>query len=394
MTVVLWLLCAGLVGMFAAWLHERRRNKAAAHNHRETLAAAQERHERELHDQAARTAALFDRMVEGVIVTDEDGRVLLANRAAHEFFNIVPPAAGQTLLEATRQHEIAAVAARLARETEVLGYEARLEGAVARRHLQINAVGLRGAAGERNGALLVFHDLTRLRTLEATRQDFVANVSHELRTPLSLIKSAAETLLDGAKDDPDALNRFLQIIDKHANRLTSLIEDLLLLGTLDSGQLRLDLEPVQLREIVREVIDDLAVRARARACTLETSVPANLVAYADRGRLRQVFSNLIDNAIKYGSAGGHVIVSAAPTAGDRIEVAVRDDGPGLPPEALSRVFERFYRVDKARSREQGGTGLGLAIVKHVVQAHGGEVRVESTLGLGAAFFFTLPMPPA
>jgi two-component system phosphate regulon sensor histidine kinase PhoR len=236
----------------------------------------------------------------------------------------------------------------------------------------------------------VCHDLTRLRQLEAVRQEFVANVSHELRTPLSLIKSAAETLLDGGKDDAAALTRFLQIIDKHANRLTLLIDDLLMLSTLDSGNVRLNLQPVSLRAAVQEAIDDLKMRAGSRGFALENNVTADLIAQSDPDRLRQVLSNLLDNAIKYGRLEGRAAVSAQ-VIDKRVEVAVRDDGPGIAPDACARIFERFYRADKARSREQGGTGLGLAIVKHVVQAHGGEVRVESNPGAGATFFFTLPV---
>ena len=184
--------------------------------------------------------------------------------------------------------------------------------------------------------------------------------------------------------------RFLEIIDRNANRLTLLIDDLLLLSTLDSGRLRLDLQPVSVRAATQEVADDFATRARARAVALENSVPGDLVVRADPDRLRQVLSNLIDNGIKYGGDGGRVAVDGKVLADGRIEVRVSDDGPGLSPEVQPRIFERFYRVDKARSREQGGTGLGLAIVKHVVQAQGGEVRVESRPGAGTSFFFTLP----
>jgi two-component system phosphate regulon sensor histidine kinase PhoR len=221
------------------------------------------------------------------------------------------------------------------------------------------------------------------------RQEFVANVSHELRTPLSLIKSATETLLDGGKEDAAALTRFLQIIEKHANRLTLLIDDLLMLSTLDSGNMRLNLQPVSVRAGVGEVISDLKSRASLRGVVVENLVAADLIADADPDRLRQVLSNLIENAVKYGRPEGRVTVSARVLATGRIEIAVCDDGPGISDEACVRIFERFYRADKARSREQGGTGLGLSIVKHVVQAHGGEVRVESELGAGSTFFFTL-----
>jgi two-component system phosphate regulon sensor histidine kinase PhoR len=387
LTVLLVLLLAAVAW---GWWRERARRAAAEIGHREEFAAEAARNAVALGAQVEQTAAFFDRMVEGVIVTDAAGRIRLANRAAASLFGFGLPATGRTLIEATRHHEVAALAAQVDREPEVLGRELRLEGAGTPRFLQVNAVALRDGGGARTGAIFVFHDLTRLRQLEAMRQEFVANVSHELRTPLSLIKSAAETLLDSGREDPVLRTRFLEIIDRNANRLTLLIDDLLLLSTLDSGRLRLELQPVSIRAAAQEVIDDFAARARARSVVLENAVPTDLVVRADPERLRQVLSNLVDNAIKYGRDGGRVVVDGAGRAEGRIEVGVSDDGPGLSPEVQPRIFERFYRVDKARSREQGGTGLGLAIVKHVVQAQGGEVRVESRPGAGTTFFFTLP----
>ncbi len=374
----------------AAWWFERRQRLAAESRHGDELARQRARVAAQIDEQADRTAALFDRMIEGIAVTDAAGKIRLANRAAGELFGFEAPAVGRTLLEAMRRHEVGAVAEKLEREPEVLGYEMCLEGAGAVRYLQINALALRDTQGERAGAIFVFHDVTRLRRLEAMRQEFVANVSHELRTPLSLIKSAAETLIDSAREDPATRARFLEIIDRNANRLTLLIDDLLLLSTLDSGRLRLELQPVRLRSAAQEVAEDFQTRAAARRMGLGNAVPGELQVRADPERLRQVLSNLVDNAIKYGREEGRVELTAAALPDGRIEVGVRDDGPGLPPEVQPRIFERFYRVDKARSREQGGTGLGLAIVKHVVQAHGGEVRLESRPGQGTTFFFTLP----
>ncbi|MDB6093196.1 MAG: sensor signal transduction histidine kinase [Verrucomicrobia bacterium] len=337
-----------------------------------------------------RLETLLDSMIEGLVVLDVNGRITLANRAAETLFGFSRQMIGGTLLEAVRHHEVAALAARLGSETAILDHELRIEGPPPR-VLQVNAVALRDGAGIGGGAMLVFHDLTRLRELEGARQEFVANVSHELRTPLSLIKGAAETLLDGAKNDPGAVERLLQIIDRHADRLTLLIDDLLLLAKLDSGRIVIHPEPSALRSATQEVFGDLSKRAAARNVRLENAVPSGLMAQADPDRLRQVLSNLVDNGIKYGKAGGLLTVSARLLSESVIEVGVKDDGPGIPQDALARVFERFYRVDKARSREQGGTGLGLAIVKHAVQAHGGEVRVESEPGQGAAFYFTLPV---
>jgi two-component system phosphate regulon sensor histidine kinase PhoR len=368
---------------------------------RSQLGAVKERHARELaalrverdagmRAQADRAAALFDRMVEGVIVIGPEGKIRLANRAAADLFGFKPPAVERSIIEATRQHEVAALVTRLNTEPEVLNHELRIDGVATSRFLQINALALRGPDGSRDGAILVFHDLTRLRQLESVRQEFVANVSHELRTPLSLIKSAAETLLDGGKNDAAVTTRFLEIIDKHANRLTHLIDDLLLLARLDSDRVELDRRPVGLRQAAQDALDDAALIARAREVTLANSVPADVAAEADPEQLRQILANLIDNAIKYGRPGGSVVVGGRVRSTGWVEFTVRDDGPGIPPEAKERIFERFFRVDKARSREQGGTGLGLAIVKNLVQAHGGEVRVESAPGQGTEFFITLP----
>ena len=390
MTTVAILLLLAAVAAALGWRRERALGASAGARHQTELAKQRAQREAELGEQARRTEALFDRMVEGLIVTDALGRIRLANRAAGNLFGFKLPAVGRTLLEVTRRHEVAAVIVRLQSEAEVLDHELRIEGAGAPRFLQINALALRGSRGERDGAILVFHDLTRLRQLESVRQEFVANVSHELRTPLSLIKSATETLLDGGINDPVALNRFLEIIDRHANRLTLLIDDLLLLSTLDSGRMRLHLQPMPLRSAVQEVIIDFEGRAKARRMVLKNTVPEDLVAHADPSRIRQVLSNLIDNAIKYGCDEGSTVVGGARLSEGLIEMSVSDDGPGLAPEAQARLFERFFRVDKARSREQGGTGLGLSIVKHVVQAHGGEVRVQSAPDEGTTFLFTLP----
>ena len=373
----------------AAWWFRRRLGLLRTAHARE-LADQRAQREAELAAQAERTAALFDRMVEGIIVIGLHGQIRIANRAAGALFNFSPPATGRTVLEATRHHEVAALVARLEKEPEVLNHELRLDDVAQTRYLQVNALALRSADGVRDGAIIVFHDLTRLRQLEAVRQEFVANVSHELRTPLSLIKSAVETLIDGGMNDPVVTARFLEIIDKHANRLTLLIDDLLLLARLDSGRIELHLEPVPLRAAAQDALDDAALIARSRGVTLENHVANEIAAQADPERLRQVLANLIDNAIKYGREGGRVTLGGRAINRGRVELTVGDDGPGIPAEAKARIFERFYRVDKARSREEGGTGLGLAIVKNVVQAHGGEVRVESEAGAGTEFFITLP----
>jgi two-component system phosphate regulon sensor histidine kinase PhoR len=258
------------------------------------------------------------------------------------------------------------------------------------RWLRVSAAAVFNHRAGREGTILVFHDLTRLKQLESARKEFVANVSHELRTPLSLIKGYVETLLDGARNNPEVAVKFLQTIDRNAERLKLLIEDLLTISELESGKVTLNLQAVELVPLVEKVFGDLKNRAAARNVTLLNQIP-DLTVRADPDRLEQVLGNLIDNAIKYGKAGG-VVATGGRVQEGQLEVFVQDDGPGIPAEALDRVFERFYRLDKARSREQGGTGLGLSIVKHIVQSHGGKVWAKSQPGQGGCFCFTLPAP--
>ncbi|MBC8096379.1 MAG: PAS domain-containing protein [Akkermansiaceae bacterium] len=331
--------------------------------------------------------ALFNSMIEGVLLLDENKRVQLANRAFGELFEIPGDVRGRTLLEVLRQHELTHLLDQVAVEKQVLGYELKL-GGVVERSLQINAAVISDSDGAQRGTILVFHDLTLLKQLERNREEFVANVSHELRTPLSLIKGYTETLLDGAKDNPEVTTRFLQTIQRNSERLQFLIEDLLTISELESGRLKMNLQRIQVRPLVEKVLEDFKPQARGRKVVLQNEVP-ELSIQADSDRLQQVLGNLITNAIKYGRTEGHVTVRATRVNGS-VELCVQDDGPGIPTEALERVFERFYRVDKARSREQGGTGLGLSIVKHIVLCHGGKVWVKSELGKGAAFYFTVP----
>ncbi|HKQ39415.1 MAG TPA: ATP-binding protein [Verrucomicrobiae bacterium] len=333
--------------------------------------------------------ALFDSMVEGVLLLDETDRVELVNASFKKLFGITSDVRGQTILEALRLPELADLVKRLPEVRSVHGYQMELPR-IEDRWVQLNAAAIMDGQGAHQGAILVFHDLTRLKQLENTRQEFVANVSHELRTPLSLIKGFVETLLDGAKNDPELATRFLKTIEKHTNRLTFLIEDLLTISRLESGQIVMNLQRVNIYDEVERVREDLQSRAREKQVTIENRVPAALAAQADVDRLQQVLFNLVENAIKYGRAGGGVTIVGKSTGDKKVQISVQDEGPGIPPEAKERVFERFYRVDRARSRESGGTGLGLAIVKHIVQAHGGEVWVKSDLGVGSTFFFTLP----
>ena len=382
--VLIILLIAGMALHFS-WRAVLRRERAAWRA---------ELSRRDAHELAAETEtlarqdALFDSMIEGVLVLDQKDHVRFANQTFAEMFMTNGILRGKALLDAVRLHEVADIVGQARIEGRVVDYELKLPG-TPERWLQINAAALVSIDRRKLGTILVFHDLTRLKQLERTREEFVGNVSHELRTPLSLIKGYVETLLDGARNDPAVAERFLKIIERNTQRLDLLIQDLLTISALESGRMKLDLQPVELQTLVEKVFNDLHTKAENKEVTLLNELP-EFIARADANRLDQVFANLIDNAIKYGRTGGSVRVSGKRLDAGNLEVFVQDDGPGIPPEAINRVFERFYRVDKARSRDQGGTGLGLSIVKHIVQAHGGEVWAESKPGKGATFFFTLP----
>jgi len=238
------------------------------------------------------------------------------------------------------------------------------------------------------GAVAVLRDLTEMERVEKTRRDFIANVSHELRTPLTSIQGYAETLLDAVPDTGHA-REFLEIIRKNATRMSRLTEDLLTLARVESGEHRFDVRPVTTSELLSEAVRSFQEIARTQQVDLRVEDHAASQVEVDSEAIHQVFTNLVENAIKYGASGGLIVVGAR-TADDFVEFYVRDLGPGIPSEHLPRLFERFYRVDKARSRESGGTGLGLAIAKHIVLAHGGLIRAESELNHGATFFFTVP----
>jgi two-component system phosphate regulon sensor histidine kinase PhoR len=375
-------LAAGVVHL--RWRRAFLRAQETSRDAIEQLKESQERAARQVQTQQE---ALFNSMIEGLLLLDEHGRIQLANRAFSDLFGLTTPVRGKTIVEALRLTELAALVESVTPQEQLLGHELRLAG-LSERWLQINAAAISDANGKQRGTVLVVHDLTRLKQLERARQEFVANVSHELRTPLSLIKGYVETLLDGAKDNPEVETKFLQTIQRNSERLQFLIEDLLTISELESGRIRMNLQNLALRPMVEKALGDLSARARTKRVTLTNHLP-EVTVRADADRLQQVFGNLVDNAIKYGRLEGSVTVSGNTLNDDTFEVCVQDDGPGIPAEALERVFERFYRVDKARSREQGGTGLGLSIVKHIVQSHGGRVWAKSEPGKGAAFFFTL-----
>ena len=376
---------AAALGIHFAWRKKFLRQQQRVHAEMED---ARRRQQQTTVDAQAQQQVLFNSMLEGLLLLDRNRRIYLANRNFKNLFGLKTELRGKTIMEALRFHELDELVQRVEAEQQVFNYELKLPE-LSTRWLQVNAAVISNSAGEREGTILVFHDLTRLKRLEHTREEFVANVSHELRTPLSLIKGYVETLLDGARNDPAIAERFLKIIERNTQRLDLLIQDLLTISALESERIKLNLQPVELRPLVEKIFTDLNAKAENKNVQLVNEMP-ELTATADANRIDQVLANLVDNAIKYGRAQGRVIVGGKKLDNGKLEIFVQDDGPGIPAESLDRVFERFYRVDKARSRDQGGTGLGLSIVKHIVQAHGGEVWVKSELGKGATFFFTLP----
>jgi two-component system phosphate regulon sensor histidine kinase PhoR len=326
-------------------------------------------------------------MVEGVIVLDPDGRVTMANRAAIEILEAEVKLVGRTIAETIRHPDARTAVQGALREGRGGEIELEAQGAGQRR-VVLTARPLSAGAG--GGAVVVLHDVTRLRRLETTRRDFVANVSHELRTPVASIQGYAEALLDGALDDPANAKKFLDVIHRNATRLGRLVQDLLTLAQLEAqGPTPARGEEVQLAEIAAHVAETVRDRAGAAGTTLEMKVADDLICLGDPDWIEQILLNLVDNALKYGAArDGQVTVTAA-RSGNHVQISVEDDGPGIESRHLPRIFERFYRVDPARTGADGSTGLGLAIVQHLAVRMGGSVSVDSEIGRGSRFIVRL-----
>lgn len=343
-----------------------------------------------LEQERAKVGAILDGMVEGVVAVDQRDRVILLNERARALLGVGREADSERpFLEVIRNAELHGLLRDVRRlaSGEVLRRELRL-GDRGERRVRVNAVPLRLTAVEW-GAVMVLHDVTELRRLEQVRTEFMANVSHELRTPLTAIQGYLETLLAGALEDPAHARPFLEIVARHTARLRRLLDDLTDLSNLELGRVVLRVEPVPVAEVVESVLGIIRPRAQEVRVSLDARVePGVPPVRADRDRLAQILVNLVDNAIKFTPPGGRVTVRARAEDG-RVELAVVDTGIGIPPEDLPRVTERFYRVDRARSRELGGTGLGLAIVKHLVSALGGTLEIASTPGQGTTVRVTL-----
>jgi two-component system, OmpR family, phosphate regulon sensor histidine kinase PhoR len=335
------------------------------------------------------SAAILGSMIEGVAVVNGTERLVFTNPGFAEILGLdVPPVSGSALLEVVRQTElIEAVRRVLAGEPRV---EAEIATGTLRQHFFAATVAS-VRAGETSGAVIVLHDITALRKLERIRRDFVANVSHEFRTPLTAIQGFAETLIAGAIDDPQNRERFLGIILEHARRLARLTEDLLKLSQMDAEKLELEIRPLSVAQLVEACFETAERRAKAKGLTLLLSLPSQLPdVAADGRRIQEVLQNLLDNATQYTLPGGNIVLSAE-ARNDDVVFTVADTGIGIPQADQPRIFERFYRVDVARSREAGGTGLGLSIARHLVEVHGGKIWVESELGVGSKFNFSIPI---
>lgn len=354
-----------------------------------------------------RSSAILRSMVEGVGVIDARERLVFSNRAFSEILGIDSTAIeGRPVIEVVRNSDLLSLIRRALRGEEGLGTDVTI-GIVQPRTFSVTATPVQALesgpsggsstaardaeAGKPSGAVVVLHDVTELRRLERVRQDFVANVSHEFKTPLTAIQGFAETLLSGAINDPQNNRRFIEIVRDHATRLARLTDDLLKLARIEAGKLDLEFYPVGVPELIERCAETTLLKASRKHIALEIDVPPALPdVRGDPALLHDVLQNLLDNAVQYTSAGGHIRVSAATEKREAV-ITVADTGIGIPLADQERIFERFYRVDAARSREAGGTGLGLSIARHIVEAHGGRLWVESEVGAGSKFFFSIPL---
>jgi two-component system, OmpR family, phosphate regulon sensor histidine kinase PhoR len=346
-----------------------------------TTAARLEQSFAELENRRSELAALLDSMQEAVVAITPAGNVSWSNAVMQRLAG-TQIREGRALVHSIRDPDVLACAEGALRERAIR--YGRANSLVPGRTFEINAAPMPGG-----GAVVVLHDVTSIEAAEKSRRDFIANVSHELRTPLTSISGYLETLLEDRHPKPETTREFLQIILKNSNRMNRLTEDLLELAGFESPDYKLSPQPIRASALVADAIESLAGMVVDSGIVLESGGAPLDIVRADPDAMTQVFGNLIENAMKYGKSGGRIRVSAQSREAE-VEFVVRDFGPGIAYEHLHRIFERFYRVDKARSRDSGGTGLGLAIVKHIVQVHGGRIWAQSELGAGAAFHFTLP----
>jgi two-component system phosphate regulon sensor histidine kinase PhoR len=344
------------------------------------------------HEGEFRVQAVFGAMPDGLVVVDDRRRFRMMNREFRRMFGLEEAEPGEPLLEMIRHASIdrlvmEAIRLRQPQRESIQMSRGPSEG----REMEVSAVPLGDNSAPTEGAVVLFHDVTQLRQTEEIRRDFIANVSHELRTPLSIFRGYLETLLDDPHQPPGELLRILEIMERHSDRLYALVEDVLSLARLESPEAELDLSEISLAEFSQEILRDWEKRLAAKQLKSHLDVPLDLPKLeADEGRLQEIIYNLLDNAVKYSHSGGVITLRAA-VEGDRVRISVSDEGIGIRENDLPRIFERFYRADKARSRELGGTGLGLSIVKHIAQLHGGTAEAQSEAGKGTTISVVLPL---
>jgi two-component system, OmpR family, phosphate regulon sensor histidine kinase PhoR len=341
-----------------------------------------------LTDERNRSSAILGSMVEGVAVVAGDERILYCNWAFEQILELPEGSSqGRKLVEALRPADLVALVRQALPGGEEVTGEVEV-GTVRPRNFSVTVAPVR-AAGT-NGAVLVLHDITELRRLERVRRDFVANVSHEFKTPLTAIQGFAETLLNGALEDKANRTHFVEIIREHARRLARLTDDLLKLSRIEAGRLELEFRPIRVEALVNGCVETARLKAETKGLRIHIRLMGDLPPVrADGAQLGEVLQNLLDNAVQYTPSGGEIEVQAQANGSD-VTFTVADTGIGIPESDLERIFERFYRVDAARSREAGGTGLGLSIARHIVDAHGGRIWVESAVGQGSRFHFSVP----
>jgi two-component system phosphate regulon sensor histidine kinase PhoR len=336
--------------------------------------------------------AVFGAMLDGLAVVDDTRRVRLMNRQFRRVFDIDEKTSGGTLLELIRHASVDRIVLEAIRSRKPQLDSIQLSrGSSGGREMEVTAVPLGENSAQMDGAVVLFRDVTQLRQVEEMRREFVANVSHELRTPLSIFRGYLETLLDDPHQPPGELLRILEIMERHSDRLNALVEDVLSLARLESPGAELSVSEIHLPDLLHSIMRDWEKRFATRQLKSHLNFPGNLPALeADENRLQEVIYNLLDNAVKYSKPGGTVFLRAEAIDG-RVRISVADGGVGISEADLPRIFERFYRADKGRSREFGGTGLGLSIVKHIAQLHGGSVEAESGLGKGTTITVLLPV---
>ena len=358
----------------------------------EQLLDRQRQLDRQVTKDAAEVRAVFAALSDGLLVVDSTQHISICNPAFEKLYGKSPVAAGTPLLDIIRDSDViepirAALAELRPRIAEVLASDRK-------RQLQVTVVPITGENGKASGVVALFHDISRLKQADEIRRDFVANVSHELRTPLSIFHGNLETLLEAGDLDQNEVRHIYGVMKRHSDRLNLLVNDLLSLARLESKEANLQLSQINVRDFLEKVTRDWAKRLAAKNLQLELQVPADFPAVrVDERRLEEVVHNLLDNAVNYSHENGRILIHAA-TLDREVALSVRDDGVGIAPADLPRVFERFYRADRARSRELGGTGLGLSIVKHIAQLHGGRVEAESLVGQGTTIRVILPNPAA